>query len=38
MHPAAAHSVLAHTLHLVREGRLSADGAPGLDSEYALKG
>jgi glyoxylase-like metal-dependent hydrolase (beta-lactamase superfamily II) len=38
LHPAAAHSVLAHTLHLVREGRLSADGAPGLDSEYSLKG
>jgi glyoxylase-like metal-dependent hydrolase (beta-lactamase superfamily II) len=37
LHPAAAHSVLAHTLHLVREGRLSADGPPGLDSEYALK-
>lgn len=36
LHPAAAHSVLAHTLHLVREGRLSADGPAGLDSEYAL--
>lgn len=38
LHPAAAHSVLAHTLHLVREGRITADGPPGLDSEYALKG
>jgi glyoxylase-like metal-dependent hydrolase (beta-lactamase superfamily II) len=37
LHPAAAHSVLAHTLHLVSEGRLTTDGAPGLDSEYALK-
>ncbi|MDO9474105.1 MAG: MBL fold metallo-hydrolase [Caulobacter sp.] len=38
LHPAAAHSVLAHTLHLVSEGRITADGPPGLDSEYALKG
>jgi hypothetical protein len=29
--------VLAHTLHLVSEGRLTTDGAPSLDSEYALK-
>lgn len=34
LHPAAAHSVLAHTIQLVREGRLVTDGEPGLDSDY----
>lgn len=36
LHPAAAHSVLAHMLQLVREGRVVATGAPGLDAEYRL--
>lgn len=36
LHPAAAHSVLAHMIQLVREGRVAADGAPGLDAEYRL--
>jgi glyoxylase-like metal-dependent hydrolase (beta-lactamase superfamily II) len=36
LHPAAAHSVLAHIIRLVRLGRVRVAGAPGLDSEYAL--
>lgn len=36
LHPAAAHSVLAHMIQLVREGRVAAAGAPGLDTEYRL--
>lgn len=36
LHPAAAHSVLAHMLQLVREGRVVSTGAPGLDAEYRL--
>lgn len=36
LHPAAAHSVLAHMLHLVREGRVRAAGEPGLQTEYCL--
>jgi glyoxylase-like metal-dependent hydrolase (beta-lactamase superfamily II) len=36
LHPAAAMSVLAHMLLLVKEGRVSCDGEPGLDSEYRL--
>lgn len=36
LHPAAAHSVLAHMIQLVREGRVLADGEPGLDSDYRL--
>jgi glyoxylase-like metal-dependent hydrolase (beta-lactamase superfamily II) len=35
LHPAAAHSVLAHMLQLVREGRVVANG-DGLDAEYRL--
>jgi glyoxylase-like metal-dependent hydrolase (beta-lactamase superfamily II) len=34
--PAAAHSVYAHLLHLVRTGRATAAGEPGLDSDYRL--
>ncbi|PWE16974.1 MBL fold metallo-hydrolase [Marinicauda salina] len=34
LHPAAAHSVLAHLIHLVERGRVACDGAPGLDSVY----
>lgn len=36
LHPAAAHSVLAHMIHLIEQGRVRCDGAPGLDSAYAL--
>jgi len=35
---AAAASVLAHLLHLVRAGRVVSDGHPGLESEFALAG
>jgi len=36
LHPAAAHSVMAHVVHLVREGRVACEGEPGLDSDYRL--
>lgn len=36
LHPAAAMSVLAHMLHLVREGRVVSRGEPGLDADYSL--
>ena len=36
LHPAAAMSVLAHMLLLVKEGRVSCEGEPGLDSLYRL--
>ena len=36
LHPAAAHSVLAHLIHLVRQGRVACDGEPGAASEYRL--
>jgi len=36
LYPAAALSVLAHMILLVREGRVLADGEPGLDTEYRL--
>lgn len=32
--PAAAHSVLAHLIHLVRIGAVRTDGEPTLDSDY----
>ena len=36
LHPAAAQSVLAHLIHLVRQGKARAiDGPPGLESAYA---
>jgi glyoxylase-like metal-dependent hydrolase (beta-lactamase superfamily II) len=34
LYPAAAHSVLAHLIRLVKIGRVRSDGAPGLDSTY----
>ncbi len=37
LHPAAAHSVLAHMVELVKSGRVTCDGAPGLDTHYSLK-
>jgi len=36
--PAAAHSVLAHMLELVKTGAVVARGPPGLDSDYRLVG
>lgn len=36
LHPAAAHSVLAHMIHLTRQGVVASDGDPGPDSVYRL--
>jgi len=36
LHPAAAHSVLAHMIQLAREGRVVAEGEPGIDTAYRL--
>jgi len=36
LHPAAAHSVLAHLIHLEETGRVTSSGMGGLKSEYAL--
>jgi glyoxylase-like metal-dependent hydrolase (beta-lactamase superfamily II) len=36
LHPAAAMSVLAHVLLLVKEGRVTCEGVAGLDSTYHL--
>jgi glyoxylase-like metal-dependent hydrolase (beta-lactamase superfamily II) len=38
LHPAAAHSVLAHLIHLVRTGRVISDGEPSIDSAFRLAG
>ena len=38
LHPAAAHSVLAHMIHLARAGVVATDGEPGPDSDYRLAG
>ncbi|MBX3484142.1 MBL fold metallo-hydrolase [Phenylobacterium sp.] len=38
LHPAAARSMLAGLIHLVREGALATDGPPGPDSVYRLAG
>jgi glyoxylase-like metal-dependent hydrolase (beta-lactamase superfamily II) len=38
LHPAAAHSVLAHMIHLTRAGRVATEGAPGPESVYRLAG
>ena len=35
LHPAAAHSVLAHLIKLAREGRVRSDGPPGPSACYA---
>ena len=35
LHPAAAHSVLAHLIHLVETGRAESDGPPTLEAAYA---
>ena len=36
--PAAAHSVLAQMIELVRSGRVRCEGTPGLESDYRLAG
>lgn len=36
--PAAAHSVLAHLIHLARQGVVRTDGEPGPRSDYRLGG
>lgn len=36
LYPAAAHSVLAHIIRLVRRGRVSTADAPGINSDYRL--
>lgn len=36
LHPAAARSVLAHLIHLVRSGLVATDGEPGPNSRYRL--
>ncbi len=36
LHPAAAHSVLAHLIHLVRTGEVISDGPPGPAGVYRL--
>ena len=36
LYPAAAHSVFAHMLELVRTGRVTTSGAAGLESDYRL--
>lgn len=36
LHPAAAHSVLAHMIRLVRSRRVTCEGAPTLASAFAL--
>ena len=38
LHPAAAHSVLAHLIKLVREGRVTSDAPPGPGALYQLRG
>jgi glyoxylase-like metal-dependent hydrolase (beta-lactamase superfamily II) len=36
LHAAASHSVLAHMIELVRQGRVTADGPPGVDTHYRI--
>lgn len=36
LHPAAAHSVLAHLIHMEETGRVASDGSGGLKSAYRL--
>jgi hypothetical protein len=36
LYPAAARSVLAHMIELVRSGKVIVEGDPGLDSDYRL--
>jgi hypothetical protein len=36
LHPAACHSVLAHMVQLVKEGRVTCASDPCIDTVYAL--
>lgn len=36
LHPAAAHSVLAHLIHMVETGRVHCEGTPQLSSEFRI--
>ncbi|WP_371397510.1 MBL fold metallo-hydrolase [Fretibacter rubidus] len=36
LHPAAAHSVLAHLIHMTETGRVKTDGGAGLKAHYTL--
>ncbi len=36
LHPAAAHSVLAHLIHLEETGRVRSEGLGGLQGDYTL--
>ena len=36
LHPAAAHSVLAHLIHMEETGRVKSSGAGGLKSDYQI--
>jgi glyoxylase-like metal-dependent hydrolase (beta-lactamase superfamily II) len=36
LHPAAAHSVLGHMIHLVEKGQVTCEGDAGLDTGYRL--
>ena len=36
LHPAAAHSVLAHMIQLVGEGRVTTEGEPTVEADYYL--
>lgn len=38
LYPAAAHSVLAHMIHLVETGRVACDGEVQLNAEFRLNG
>ncbi|MEO8812909.1 MAG: MBL fold metallo-hydrolase [Caulobacteraceae bacterium] len=38
LHPAAAHSVLAAMIELVKRGEVVTDGKPGMESDYRLAG
>jgi glyoxylase-like metal-dependent hydrolase (beta-lactamase superfamily II) len=38
LHPAAARSVLAHLIHLVRTGKVQASGPLGQDTDFSLAG
>jgi hypothetical protein len=38
LHPAAAHSVLAHLIHLTRLGEVSCEGPPGPSSTFGIGG
>jgi hypothetical protein len=37
LYPAAAQSMLAHLIQLVREGRVAADVEPGLGAVFSLR-